>query len=52
MRNTIDDKEKLADKLESDDKETIKDALTEAQEWLNSNEEADKDDLEDKLKDL
>ena len=30
MRNTIEDKEKLADKLDEDDKATISDALTEA----------------------
>ena len=52
MRNTIEDKEKLADKIEDSDKETIKDALTEAQEWLNNNAEADKDDFESKLKEV
>ena len=52
MRNTIEDKEKLADKIEDSDKETIKDALTEAQDWLNSNSEADKEEFESKLKDL
>jgi len=30
MRNTIEDKEKLADKIEDADKETIKEALTDA----------------------
>ena len=30
MRNTIEDKEKLADKLESEDKDTIKEAIQEA----------------------
>ena len=30
MRNTIEDKEKLADKIEDDDKTKIKDALSEA----------------------
>jgi heat shock protein 5 len=30
MRNTIEDKEKLADKIEDDDKETIKEALQDA----------------------
>ena len=52
MRNTIEDKEKLADKIEDSDKETIKDALTEAQDWLNSNTEADKDEYESKLKEI
>ena len=46
------DKEKLADKIEDDDKETIKDALKDAQEWLSSNEDAEKDDFEEKLKAL
>jgi len=52
MRNTIEDKEKLADKIEADDKEKIKEALTEAQDWLNSNEDAGKEDFESHLKDL
>ena len=37
MRNTIEDKTKLADKLDTDDKNTIAEALTEAEDWLNSN---------------
>lgn len=52
MRNTIEDKEKLADKLDSDDKETIEEALKEHQEWLDSNSDADKEDYEEHLKDL
>ncbi len=52
MRNTIEDKEKLADKIDASDKEKIKDALTEAQDWINSNDDADKDDYETHLKDL
>lgn len=52
MRNTIEDKEKLADKIESDDKDTIKEALTKAQDWLKENEEAEREDLEQQLKDL
>lgn len=34
MRNTIEDKEKLADKIDSDDKDKIKEALQEAQDWI------------------
>jgi len=30
MRNTIEDKEKLADKIEAEDKEKIKEAINEA----------------------
>jgi len=52
MRNTIDDKEKLADKIESDDKTKIKDALQETQDWLSSHEEAEREDYETQMKDL
>ena len=52
MRNTIEDSDKLADKLDEDDKTTIDDALVEHQDWLNSNSEADKDEFEDHLKEL
>ena len=52
MRNTIEDKDKLADKLDQDDKNTIADALTEAEDWLNSNDDADKDAFEEQMKDL
>lgn len=52
MRNTIEDKEKLATKLDEDDKTTISDALTETQDWIASNDDAEKDALEEQLKDL
>ena len=52
MRNTIEDKEKLAEKIEDADKEKIKEALQEAQDWLTSNEDAEKDDFESHLKSL
>lgn len=51
MRNTIRD-DKLADKLESGDKETIDKAIDEAIEWLDSNQLAEKEEFEDKLKSL
>merc|ERR1711934_336943 len=52
MKNSIEDKDKLAEKLSDEDKSTIKDALTDAQDWLNANSDAEKDDFEDKLKEL
>jgi len=52
MRNTIEDKEKLATKLSEEDKNAIAEALTETQDWINSNDDADKDGLEEQLKDL
>lgn len=52
MRNTIEDKEKLADKIDADDKSKISDALSEASDWLSSNEDGDKEDFEAHLKEL
>ncbi len=52
MRNTIEDKEKLADKLDSDDKDKIKEALQEAQDWIKDHEDADKEEFESQLKEL
>ena len=52
MKNSVEDKDKLAEKLSDDDKSTIKDALTDASDWLNANSDAEKDDFEDKLKEL
>ena len=50
MRNTIEDKDKLAEKLSSDDKSTIQDIVTETEDWLNSNEDADKDAFNEQMK--
>merc|ERR1712100_628781 len=52
MKNSVEDKEKLAEKISDEDKSAIKDALTDAQDWLNANNDAEKDDFEDKLKEL
>jgi heat shock protein 5 len=37
MKSSVEDKDKLAAKLSDEDKSTIKDALTDAQDWLNAN---------------
>ena len=53
MKNTVEDKEKgVGAKLTEDEKETIGNALKEAQDWLNANQEAEKDEYETHLKDL
>lgn len=52
MRNTIEDKEKLADKIDSDDKDKIKEALQEAQDWLKDHDDAEREEYEQQLKDL
>lgn len=52
MRSTICDKDKLADKIDSDDKEKIESALKEAFEWLYDNQNAEKEDFDEKLKEV
>jgi len=52
MRNTIEAKDKLADKLSESEKNEISDALTNAEDWLNSNQEAEKDEFEDQMKEV
>ncbi|KAI5329243.1 hypothetical protein L3X38_028640 [Prunus dulcis] len=52
MKNQINDKDKLADKLESDEKEKIETATKEALEWLDDNQTAEKEDYDEKLKEV
>ncbi|XP_015892346.3 heat shock 70 kDa protein [Ziziphus jujuba] len=51
MRNTVKD-EKFAGKLSPEDKQKIEKAVDEAIEWLDRNQLAEVDELEDKLKEL
>jgi heat shock protein 1/8 len=51
MRNTVRD-EKIAGKLDPADKEKIEKAVSEAIEWLDRNQLAEVDELEDKMKEL
>ncbi|XP_044487248.1 heat shock cognate 70 kDa protein-like [Mangifera indica] len=51
MRNTVKD-EKIASKLDSADKQKIESAINETMEWLDRNQLAEVDELEDKLKEL
>ena len=52
MKNTVEDKEKLADKITESDKSSIQNAIKEHQEWLNANPEGEQEDYETHLKDL
>jgi len=52
MKNQINDEEKLGGKIDDDDKETIEEAVTEAIDWLDENPDADKEELEEKLKEV
>merc|ERR1711920_61382 len=53
MKNTLSDPEKgVADKISDDDKDTVEKALEEVNEWLGDNQEAEKEDFEEKLKEV
>lgn len=52
MRMSIEDKDKLAQKLEEEDKEKIKEALKDAEDFLSSNPDADAQEIKDKLKEI
>merc|ERR1711998_482338 len=52
MKNTISDSDKLADKLEDEDKTTIEDAVKETLDWLDDNQNAEKEEYEEKLKEI
>nr|GEY55019.1 luminal-binding protein 5 [Tanacetum cinerariifolium] len=47
MKNKVNDKDKLADKLEEDEKVT-----KEALEWMEGNQSAEKEDYDEKLKEV
>lgn len=52
MRNTIEDPEKLANKISDEDKATVKEGISEAQTWLDSNPNAEKEEFEAEQKKL
>merc|ERR1711912_205853 len=53
MKNTLTDSEKgVADKISDEDKETIEKALEDANEWLDDNQDAEKEDFDEKLKEV
>ena len=47
MKNTIEDPEKLANKITEEEKSTIKTALEETEKWLKSNQDASKEEFEE-----
>jgi len=51
MRNTVKD-EKIGEKLTPGDKKKIEDAIDEAIAWLDTNQLAEADEFEDKMKEL
>merc|ERR1712071_513411 len=51
MRNTVKD-EKISSKLSSEEKKKIEDAIDQSIQWLDSNQLAEADEFEDKMKEL
>ncbi|KAK2976916.1 hypothetical protein RJ640_024750, partial [Escallonia rubra] len=52
MKSSVGDSDKLGDKIDSDDKEKLESALKDALEWLDDNQHAEKDELDEKMKEL
>ncbi|KAK3041958.1 hypothetical protein RJ639_002266, partial [Escallonia herrerae] len=52
LKSSVGDSDKLGDKIGSDDKEKIESALKDALEWLDDNQHAEKDELDEKMKEL
>jgi len=52
MKSTINDKDKLAEKIEAEDKETIEKAVKDTITWMEEHQDATKDDYENQLKEL
>ena len=52
MKNTVTDDDKLASKLADDDKRQIEEAVKETLDWLDDNQNAEKEEYEEKLKDI
>jgi len=50
MRSTIEDK--LADKIDSNDREKVEAAIKEALEWLDDHQNAEEEDYEEKMKEV
>lgn len=52
MKSTINDKDKLGDKIDLEDKEKMESSLKDALEWLDDNQNAEKDDYDEKMKEV
>ncbi len=52
LKTQIEDPDKLAKKLSDDEKQTVKDAVKEAKDWLDANAEASKEDYDEQRKKL
>jgi len=52
IRNTINDNEKVGDKLSADDKAAVESAVKDAVDWLEVNQAAEKEEFDDKYKEV
>lgn len=52
IKNTIEDPEKLGNKINENDKQKMNEAINEAKTWLDNNRSADKEDFEEHQKQL
>lgn len=53
LKNTLEDDEKgLADKLSPEDKKELQDMIDETLDWMDENPEADKEDYDEKMKEV
>jgi heat shock protein 5 len=52
MKATVTEKDKLGGKLDPEDVSSILEAIEDTADWMNANDDADRDDIDDKLKEL
>merc|ERR1712136_698600 len=52
LKSQLDDEEKLAGKLSEEDKETVEEAVNDVLDWLQSNDDAEKEDFDEKKAEL
>merc|ERR1712173_40638 len=52
LKSQLEDEEKLAGKLSEEDKDTIEEAVNDVLDWLQSNDDAEKEDFDEKKAEL
>lgn len=52
LKNQVEDEDKLGSKISEEDKETIQNAAQKTLDWLDENEEADKEEIDEQKKEL
>merc|ERR1711966_217419 len=52
IKNTINDEDKIKDKLTDEDKETLENLVKETTEWIDENQNSDKEEFDDKQKEV